>query len=38
MTVENDALVFDLDPEKCDPETREKLVSATIKGARLRFK
>ena len=31
-------LEFTLDPETCDPETREKLIGAMIKGAKLRLK
>jgi len=33
-----EGLRFELNPDECDPETRERLVSAAIKGARLEFK
>ena len=31
-------LEFTLDPASCDPETREKLIGAMIKGAKLKLK
>ena len=31
-------LEFTLDAETCDPETREKLIGAMIKGAKLKLK
>ena len=38
VVIEEEGIAFDLDPEKCDPKTREALVGAAIRGARLRFK
>ena len=32
-----DGMAFDLDPETCSPETRDRLVAAAVKGAKLNF-
>jgi len=32
-----DGLAFELDPSTCSPETRERLIAAAVKGARLDF-
>jgi len=32
-----EGLAFELDSSTCDPETRERLVAAAMKGAKLKF-
>jgi len=32
-----EGMAFDLDPETCSPETRDRLVAAAVKGAKLNF-
>jgi len=37
MEVQADGLHFELDPATCDPDTRERLLAAAVKGAKLKF-
>jgi len=37
MKVADDGLHFELDPATCDPDTRERLLAAAVKGAKLKF-
>jgi len=37
IKVTAEGLAFELDASTCDPETRERLVDAAIKGAKLKF-
>jgi len=32
-----EGMAFDLDPDTCSPETRDRLVAAAVKGAKLNF-
>jgi len=33
----DEGLAFELDAATCDPETRERLMAAAMKGAKLKF-